>query len=408
VRTILTAILFALAQGDPTPLDTRVSSYAQQLRDEATRDRARDRLVHLGKPALAHLEKLDVDPAVLSSVRQEIAFNESLGASYGPPRTFTFDGAEETLGVLLSRLETGGGVTFHKNSLDLSQKFSVRLDDAPFWEALDEVCKKAAIWYYPATDPLYLNGGVASAKPRVYYGPVMVVMDRISQQRKIGFDRIDSEYLIRLMCVWERAASPLGPTGRFHLTAVTDDTGASLIAPARPPGPPRPVMAVRIAGQGVDLSGLLAPSPAAKKLARVEGTLELEFPARVDELRIEVKTDNPTATREIEGGVVELRSFAPQSSWGAAAEFQIKFTDLKEAANFRIGTSDVEFVAPGDQKRAGWIGTTSRDADKGLFSFTAHYRHGGRQELPKEIRLRIPRGSVVKNIPFCFKDVELK
>jgi len=408
VRTILTAILLALAQGDPTPLETRVAGYAQQLRDDGTRERARDRLVHLGKPALALLEKLDVETALLSSIRQEIAFNESLGASYGPPRTFTFDGAEETLGGLLSRLETGGGVTFHKNSLDLSQKFSVRLDDVPFWEALDEVCKKAAIWYYPATDPLYLNGGVASAKPRVYYGPVMIVMDRISQQRKVAFDRIDSEYLIRLMCVWEKTASPLGPTGRFHLTQVTDDTGASLISPPKPPGPPRPVMAVRIAGQGVDLGGLLAPSPDAKKLARVEGTLELEFPARVDELRIEVKTENPTATREIEGAVVDLRSFAPQSSWGAAAEFQIKFADLKEAAKFRIGTGDVEFVSPGDVKRSGWIGTTSRDADKGLFTFIAHYRHGGRQELPKEIRLRIPRGSVIKNIPFCFKDVELK
>ena len=27
---------------------------------------------------------------------------------------------------------------------------------------------------------------------------------------------------------------------------------------------------------------------------RVEGTLELEFPARVDELRIELQTDNPS------------------------------------------------------------------------------------------------------------------
>ena len=103
----------------------------------------------------------------------------------------------------------------------------------------------------------------------------------------------------------------------------------------------------------------LAPSPAAKKLARVEGSLELEFPARVDELRIEVKTDNPAATREIEGAVVDLRSFAPQSSWGAAAEFQIKFADLKEALNFRIGTADVEFVSPGDVKRSGWIGAAS-------------------------------------------------
>src|SRR5438874_6147451 len=102
--TILTAVLLALLQADPPapPLETRVASYAAQLREEATRERARDRLVHLGKPGLACLEKLDVDPALLGSIRQEIALNDTLGASYGPPHTFTIDGTDETLGVLLS------------------------------------------------------------------------------------------------------------------------------------------------------------------------------------------------------------------------------------------------------------------------------------------------------------------
>src|SRR5205809_4553368 len=105
--TIVTVFLLALAQDPPSPpLEPRVAAYALQLREVATRDRARDRLVHLGKPALACLEKLEVDPAILSSIRQEIALNETLGASYGPPRTFSFDGAEETLGMLLSKLET--------------------------------------------------------------------------------------------------------------------------------------------------------------------------------------------------------------------------------------------------------------------------------------------------------------
>ena len=53
--TILTAVLFALQQGDPVSLEPRVAAYAQQLREEATRDRARDRLVHLGRPGLALL-----------------------------------------------------------------------------------------------------------------------------------------------------------------------------------------------------------------------------------------------------------------------------------------------------------------------------------------------------------------
>src|SRR6185295_3443993 len=140
---------------------------------------------------LAVLEKLGVEPAALSAIRQEIAFNETLGASYGPPRTFTFDGTEENLGTLLSRLENGAGVTFHKNSLDLSQKFTVKLDDASYWECLDEICKKASIWYFPSSDQMYLNGGLVSAKPRVYYGPLMIVMDRLVQQRKITFEKIE-------------------------------------------------------------------------------------------------------------------------------------------------------------------------------------------------------------------------
>jgi hypothetical protein len=406
--TILLAVLFALQQGDPVSLEPRVAAYAQQLREEATRERARDRLVHLGRPALALLEKLDVEPAALSSIRQEIAFNETLGASYAPPKTFSFDGTEENLGTLLSKLENGAGVTFHKNSLDLAQKFSVRLEDAPYWEALDEICKKASIWYFPAHDPIYLNGGLVSGKPRVYYGPVMIVMDRLIQQRKITFEKIENEYLIRLMCIWEKHVAPLGPTGRVQLTQVTDDTGASLILLPRPAPPPKPALGVRVVGQTVDLTGLRAPSPDSKKLARVEGTLELEFPARIDEIRIEVQPDNPTATREIDGAVLELRSFTPQSSWGAAAEFLIRFKDPKEAAAFRIGANDIEFLRAADVKQPGWIGTTQRDADKGTFSFIAHYRHAGRQELPKEIRLKIPRGSIIKNVPFCYKDVELK
>ncbi|MBI3854575.1 MAG: hypothetical protein HY293_02665 [Planctomycetes bacterium] len=383
-----------------------MSAYAQQLREEATRDQARDRLVHLGKPALAFLEKLPVDAAQLSSIRQEIALNETLGPAYAPPHTFTFEAAEENLGTLLSRLETAAGVTFHKNSLDLLQKIAVRVDDATYWEALDEICKKASIWYYPANDPLYLNGGMASGKPRCYYGPVMIVLDRIVQQRKVTFEKIETEYILQLMCVWEKQVQPLGPTGKYTLTQVRDDTGSSLLPPPRPPVPARPAPTVRIVGQGVNLSGLLPPSPEAKTLSRVEGTMELEFPARVDEVRMAIQPDNPTAVREIEGAVVELKNFAPQSTWGSAAEMVIRFKDPKEAASFRIGAGDVEFIAPGDARRNGWIGSTTRDAEKGIFTFTAHRQ--GRQDVPKEIRLRIPRGSVIKSVPFCYKDVELK
>jgi hypothetical protein len=406
--TILAALLLATAQAD-APLETRVSAYAVQLRDDATRDRARDRLVHLGKAGLPFLEKAEIDPALLLSVRQEIELNESLGTSYGPPHVFTFDGSEESLGVLLSRLETTGGMPLQKNSLDLAQKLSLKLEDATFWESLDEVCKKASIWYYPATEPLYLNGGMVSAKPRCYYGPIMIVMDRVIHQRRVLFSSVESEFTIRLLCVWEKSVSPLGVTGRYHVSTVTEDGGASLLPPTPKAAPvARSVSPVRIAGQAIDVNGLRPPSAAARKLDRVDGTLELEFPSRIDEVRFELAAEGATTGKEkaIEGARVELKSFAPKEAWGATTEIEITFQDPKEAAAFRIGASDVEFVVPGDPRRAGWVGGARVENDK--FSFTAHWRNGGRPELPKEIRLRIPRGGVIKNVPFSFRNVDLK
>jgi hypothetical protein len=406
--TILAACVLALAQGDPS-LDTRVSAYAAQLRDDASRDRARDRLVHLGRPALPLLEKLDVDPALLSSIRQEVALNESLGPAYGPPHLFTFDGGEESLGVLLSRLETVAGAPFQKNSLDLGQRLTIKLEDATFWEALDEICSKASIWCLPTNEPLYLNGGMPVQKPRAYYGPFVILMDRVQQQRRVTFSAIESELSIVLATAWEKSIMPYGLNGRHHLTAVTDDTGASLL----PQTPPPPAAAPRMLGssrygQPITISGLRFPAPAAKKLTRVEGTLEMEFPARIDEVRFELAAEGPTPSKEkaIDGAVVEMKSFVPQAAWGAILTVSIRFSDPKDLAKFRIGPADVEYLLPGDQKRIGWIATAS--AADATYTFTANWRNGGRPELPKEVRLRIPRGVVIKNVPFCFKDVDLR
>ena len=52
----------------------------------------------------------------------------------------------------------------------------------------------------------------------------------------------------------------------------------------------------------------------------------------------------------------------------------IRFDDPKEGADFRIGTADVEYLMPGDQKRYGRIGSASY-AD-GVYSFITNWRNG--------------------------------
>jgi len=234
-------------------------------------------------------------------------------------------------------------------------------------------------------------------------------MDRVQQTRRVTFSAIESEFSIVLALAWEKSISPLGVNGRHHLTAVTDDTGASLLPAASPaPATPQRVTSYIRTGQGLSLSGLRVPSAQAKKLSRVEGTVEVEFPSRIDEVRFDLASEGATPPKEksIEGATVEFKGFVPQAAWGATMTVAVHFADPKEGAKFRIGQNDVEYVMPGDQKRFGWIATASY-AD-GVYTFVTNWRNGGRTDLPKEVRLRIPRGVVVKNVPFCFKDVELK
>ncbi len=407
--TILTAVLFALLQGEPlsAPLESRVAAYVLLLKDENSRDRARDRLVHLGKPALPCLEKLSLDPELLSSIRREIALNESLRGSYGPLRVFTFDGSEESLGVLVSRLENSTGIFLQKNSVDLSQKIAPRLHEGNFWEALDEICGKASLRYSLESEPMYLSSGLPFAKPRAYYGPVILVLDRVIHQRRITFDRTENTYSIRLLCQWDRSIGPLGVTGRFRLDEITDDAGTSLLAPDLPaPAAAKAAGLVRAGAQFVELTGLRPPAPAATKLLRVRGTLELEFPSQIDEVRFKATSDEIPAQRDIPGATVELKGYSRPSNWGVAADFAIRFRDAQEAGQFRFSPLDLDCVIAGDSSRPTLIHAVR--LEKEVFSFIAHWRSAVRQEVPKEIRLRIRRGSVIKEVPFDFKNVELK
>ena len=74
--------------------------------------------------------------------------------------------------------------------------------------------------------------------------------------------------------------------------------------------------------------------------------------------------------------------------------------------DFRIGPAQVDFVAQGDAPRSGSV--SSLKVDKEIVTFTLQWRSFHRNEIPKEFRLRLPRGSVIKKVPFEFKDVDLR
>ncbi len=397
-----------LAAQDSSP-QILAREYARQLRNPDLRYRAAARLAHLGRPAIEVLERETPVPDALPTLREEVALHERLRDSYAAPRTFTFDAKEEQLGALLARLEEVGGITFYKNQVDVSARLSLSLRDAPFWEALDEICRKGSLLYTPSmADQLYLTNGILPDKPRNYYGSILVTLDRVILERRVLPGGSSTSLTARLACVWERRIAPRGLTKRYRLLRAEDDQGRSLL-PAEPPDPEpvvRPLQMTTTTVETLDLRNL-RPLPAdARRIAALEGTFELEFPERIDTAAFASPLDSPTGSRALEGVAVELRNCYQSSSSGVIADFALAFRDEAEAAAYRVNSRDPVSEPPSAARQYTYIYNVR--SEKNLVTFSVRfYAAGGGTEI-KRLSLRVPRGSVIKHVPFSFRNVELK
>jgi hypothetical protein len=397
------------APESPPNLERRVRDYVAQWRVEGTRTRAFDRLAHLPVEALPILERQGADPELLDRIKAEVTLNQKLKQSYGPPHTFRFEGREESVGDVLLKLEAATGVTFYKHSIDLGTLTTLGGEDLSFWEVLDELGRKASLVAYSiAGDQIYLNPGVPPEKPRSFYGPLMLSIDRLTLDRRTDFESPTHTLSIQLTSVWERHVFPMGLTGRYVLFRVVDDQGASLIPtekkaaepPKTPPG------GARVISQTIELGSLKPPSPKSKKLALVEGSVELEFPSRMDAVSFRQPGQTAAPPQVLEGVTVELRSCASSTSGGVLADFALEFSTPADATAYQPQPRDVEFIPTGGQKQALYIYNARTDG--ALVTFTARCYNLAQPSDLKEVNLRIPRGALTRNIPFSFKDVEIK
>lgn len=400
------AAILLLAQ-EPPPLDAVVDRHAPLLGDPARGAKALDRLAHYGTPALERLAARGVARDVLDKLRPDAELHDRLKDVYKPPRTFTFDASEQELGTLLARLESGAGVTFHRHQVDPGLKLSLPLDDASFWEALDALQRKAGLSCHGVMGAqVYLAPTPPPDRPRVFHGPLMIALDRLTRQRRIAFDRSTDEVLIRLACWWESHVHPLGLSGRVTLTRAVDDTGSSLLPdePFSAQGVVVPAYA-RQGWEAVEIRGLQPPSAGARHLAAVEGSLELLFPVRVDVASFDAPAGAPAGCA-FDGLKVELRSCASTTGADVAAEFALHFDDPEEAEAFRPNASDVTFETVGGRGPVPYLLSQKRDGRSATFAVRTHHLRD-----PADVRrlsLRLPRGRIVKPVPFLFEKVGLR
>jgi hypothetical protein len=398
----LAAILLILVQSERPDAASLAREQVPLLADPETRPRALDRLSHAGKEILPLLEARGADAEALRLVREAVSLHASLGESYAPPRLLSFEGKEESLGALLSRFEAASGMTFHKHAVELATPQTLALKDAPFWEALDVLARKVPFTYQAyAGDQLYLNAGMPGEKPVSYYGPFRMALDRVVFQRRVGFDRTTEELTPRLHVLWENHVAPIGATRRFRLSRADDDRGTSLLLPPADevkPAAARPlVVPNRIPWEMLDLGPLRPLSPGAKAIAVLEGTFDMEFP-----LRVEKAVFDKAGTHAVDGIQVDYRASSP----GVSAEFVLRFPDEKQASAHRLNPRDVSFVSTTGAFQPCQI--VDSKIEKASLSFTVRaMRMSSPREL-KEVVLRLPRGSAILQVPFRFRNLELR
>ena len=408
ILTTLALLAFGQQPSSPPSPESVVRDFAPLLGSPSTRHRAMDRLGHAGPAVLPLLEARGVEPSVLRRLRETVDLHAALQDSYSGPRLFSFEAKEESLGALLNRLEVGSGMTFHKHAVDLAGAHAVPLKDATFWEALDALARKVPFTFQPYVgDQLYLNAGPASEKPVCYYGPFRIALDRIILQRRVDFDRTAEDLSARIHFLWEGHVSPLGLSKKFRIDRADDDTGASLLLPPVPKdGPPaaRPPVSTRVAYEILDVGPLRPLSAAAKRIAALEGILEVEFPTSIDKAVFEKPASGETVS--LQGVTVELKNLSPTPGQGLTAEFALRFDHEKEAAAFRANARDLTFVPSAGTSQP--IQVMDSRIEKNLVSFTARiFRVAAPRDL-KQVVLRVPRGIRIMEVPFRYRDVELR
>jgi hypothetical protein len=280
----------------------------------AQREAAEEALLKLG-PGVLELLPASQDPEVkvrLERVRQRLL--KAVAESVLQPSRVSISGESVPLGKVLEaiRQQTGNKLVdwrerFGQQVTDPALK--LRLEDAPFWQALDEVLDQATLAVYPfgTSDAIHLVARGQRQLPRRgradYCGPFRIEAVAVTAQRDL---RDPSGDLLRLTLevAWEPRLRPILVKQRMADLKATDDTGQPLALQD-----PLAELEVPIPPQGSAANLLVSfrlPPRSTGSIARLEGKLWALVPGQAEAFRFGDLANARGAQQRIAGATVTL------------------------------------------------------------------------------------------------------
>lgn len=408
-------MLLALLLG-ATQDDARVRSLMEHLRDDSieVRERAASELADLGTavlPWLGDLEKSG-DPELRArapAIRRAVAQRETLKKYYRPAPPISLDFQDAPVADVLRALCRQACDEFRFEAAELTDRMTIRVAGATFWEALDRVCAAApALTYDFEQTDLRFAKKKRPPLPSVRKDEFSVWLDGLYLTRDHDFTGPPREsFRIGLNAAWERRLAPAEVEQR--LLEVVDDRGTSLLknepqtdyglTASNPPGRHR---RLDFANQ------LQVPDARARSLRIVRGYVRFSFPLEFEEL--EILLDSERRALPAGEGTLSVRNLRAAPGF---CTFELRQSSTRTAANptgDRVRTEDAVVIDDqGGEHKLTSLSAGSSWSSSGLVS---HYQNV-RVMIPADrtavkLRFRMIREALQRKVEFEFRDLALE
>jgi hypothetical protein len=389
-----------------------VAELVENLRDDRleVRERAAEALSGIGDAAVPALERLarSADPdlrAAASRVLKSIAERRVMAPYWRPGASVTLEYEQAPLAEVLHALASRSGETLLHAPGDFSERVTVRVRDARFWEALDELCRLApALSYGVEKDGIRLVRERRPPFPVRHDGEFAVWIDGLAFTKELDFTGVGREtFSVGVCAAWERGVAPAGV--EIRLAELVDDRGTSLLGPSYSPA--RLVPTGRACRDDFRYR-LAMPGEGATKLARARGTVSFSFPVCFEEVVIDLAAGKTSAKagEGIQVSVMNVRSQKAQ----VALDLCVGYTIAADEPVFeRFRPELVRLVDDGGAEHA--VSVSARNLS--LRAGSDMRRVTATSALPEGRTLARVRLSVLKEVKehrvaFDFTDLPLK
>jgi hypothetical protein len=410
----LLAALLVLACLAPQE-EPRVRELIDRLTDDQirVREQAAVELAELGRVAVPALQRLrdsgDVElRSRAGNILKRIAEGEVIAKHWRRGPRITLSLSNTPVASVLESLEKQAHDTFKVDVDDLQDPVTVEIKDAPFWDAVDTVCRAApALTWESDGDALHFLKKRRPAYPEKRQGEFAVWLDGITFMRDFDFTgNPRSTFTISLMSAWESGIQPVAIEQR--VTEILDEEGTNLVPNDRysPYGARLDVPKGRTRR---DTAYIPLPQNAKvlRKFSRVRGTAAFYFPRAYEELSVDLRGPlNPVVLDRMSVAVRNLRTQA------ASCSFEVILTTASppgEALVDRMPSTDISIVDDkGDSHKPP---PSSRSHSYSGTSYTIH--ESLQMPLPEgrtpvTLKLRLLKDVMEKRIAFDFENIPLE